>query len=510
MTSKTETSAAPDAYAQLVSHARETGLFAGILGLLDWDERTKMPQAAGPHRADQIAFLAGQIHRRQTDPRLGELLGELAATDLAADPHSDAGANIRLLQRDYDKKTRLPQELVEELSRLSVLGQQVWSAARADDDFPRFLPVLEQTIALKRQEAAALGYDDTPYDALLDEYEPGESTANVARALGGLRDALAPLVEQIVGSQQGPSNEIMLRDFPKDAQEAFGIEAAAAIGFDFAAGRLDDTVHPFCATAGPRDVRLTTRYNERDFGDAFFSILHEAGHGLYEQGLLGEHCGLPIGEATSLGVHESQSRMWENQVGRSRAFWRFMTPKAQQHFPAALAGVSAEDMYRAVNTVAPSLIRVDADEVTYNLHICIRFDLEKQLIEGDLAARDLPEAWRAAYQRLLGVTPPNDAQGVLQDVHWSGGSFGYFPTYALGNLYAAQFFAQAARDLGDLDEQFARGEFQPLLDWLRTKIHRHGRRYSAAELAQRITGKPLSHDDWLAQNTAKYGELYQL
>ncbi|MAT68412.1 MAG: carboxypeptidase M32 [Planctomycetaceae bacterium] len=499
-----------DLYDLLCHRARETGQFTAILGLLEWDERTKMPPAAGEHRAEQIAFLAGQIHRRQTDPELGGWLAELAESDLAADPHSDAGANIRLLQRDYDRKTKLPQELVEELSRLSVVGQQVWAAARANDDFAAFLPVLEKTIALKREEAAAIGYDDTAYDALLDEYEPGETTANVARALEGLRDALAPLVQQIVGSEHGPSDEILRREFPVDQQDAVGREAAAAIGFDFMSGRLDETVHPFCATAGPRDVRLTTRYQPHDFGDAFFSTLHEAGHGLYEQGLPPEQFGLPIGEATSLGIHESQSRMWENQVGRSRAFWQFMLPRAAKAFPAVLSGVSVDDFYAAANTVAPSLIRVDADEVTYNLHICIRFDLERQLIDGKLAAADLPEAWRAAYQDLLGVTPPNDAQGVLQDVHWSGGSFGYFPTYALGNLYAAQFFAQAARDLGDLDAMFARGDFEPLLGWLREKIHRHGRRYSAAELVQRVTGRPLSHDDWLAQNRTKYGELYRL
>lgn len=497
-------------YQQLCNHVRGTGYLAATLELLQWDERTKMPPGAGAHRAEQIAFLAGQIHQRQTDPRLGGWLAELAESDLAADPTSDAGANILRLQRDYERETRLPQELVEQLSRLSVLGQQAWEQARANDDFAAFLPLLEQTVALKREQAAAIGFSDTPYDALLDEYEPGETTANVARALDGLRDALAPLIEQIVGSPHGPSNEILVRDYPVDKQEAFNREAAAAIGFDFSAGRLDTTVHPFCATAGPRDVRLTTRYQRHDFGDAFFSTLHEAGHGLYEQGLPAEHSGMPIGEATSLAIHESQSRLWENQVGRSRAFWQFMLPRAAAAFPAALADVSVEEFYRAANTVAPSLVRVDADEVTYNLHICIRFDLERQLIDGDLPTSELPGAWRSAYQKLLGVEPPNDALGVLQDVHWSEGAIGYFPTYALGNLYAAQFFAQAERELGEMEAMFARGEFQPLLEWLREKIHCEGRRYSAAELVQRITGKSLTHDDWLAQNAAKYGELYRL
>ncbi|MBX3426517.1 MAG: carboxypeptidase M32 [Pirellulales bacterium] len=494
---------------QLCSHARQTGLLRSVVGLLEWDERTKLPPAGGDYRAEQVAFLAGEIHRRQIDPVRGEWLATLADSPLAADPDSDAGAIIRLMRRDYQRETKLPQELVEELSRLSVRGQQIWAEARGADDFAMFLPVLDQTLALKREQASALGYDATPYDPLLDEFEPGETTANVARVLEGLRDALAPLVDQIVGSDRGPQSDVLQRDFPEDAQEAFGIEAAAAIGFDFNAGRLDRTVHPFCSTSGPRDVRLTTRYRRNDFGDAFFSILHEAGHGLYEQGLPAEQFGLPLGEATSLGIHESQSRMWENQVARSRAFWQSMLPRAAARFP-ALADAGVDEFYGAVNAVAPSLIRVDADEVTYNLHICIRFDLERQLIEGRLAARDLPDAWRAAYESYLGVTPPNDAQGVLQDVHWSGGAFGYFPTYALGNLYAAQFFAQAERDLGDLPTMFARGEFAPLLEWLRANIHRHGRRYSAAQLAERITGKPLSHADWLGQCTAKYSELYRL
>jgi carboxypeptidase Taq len=267
------------------------------------------------------------------------------------------------------------------------------------------------------------------------------------------------------------------------------------------------TDHPFCGGAGPRDVRITTRYSAHDFGDAFFSILHEAGHGLYEQGLPTEHFGLPTGEAVSLGIHESQSRMWENQVGRSRAFWELLLPKARQAF-SSLAGASLEEFYAAINEVQPSLIRVDADEVTYNLHILIRFELERAMIEGDLQAADLPGAWREKYERYLDITPPNHADGALQDVHWSAGLFGYFPTYSLGNLYAGQFFAQANADLGDQAAAFRRGKFRPLLEWLRTNIHQHGQRWSASELAARITGKPLSHDPLMGQLRTKYGELY--
>jgi carboxypeptidase Taq len=496
-------------YQQLCDHARETAKLASIMDLLEWDERTKMPPAGGEYRAEQIAYLAGEVHKRQTAPQLGEWLAQLADGSLAGDAHSETGAIIRELRRQYDKKTRLPQKLVEELSRTAVLGQQLWVEARKADSFAMFQPLLEKTLDLKRQEAAALGYEDTPYDALLDDYEPGAKTAEIRVTLAALRDALTPLVEQIVASLRRPDSSILKREFPIAAQEAFGKEAAAAIGFDFTAGRLDVTDHPFCGGAGPRDIRITTRYNTHDFGDAFFSILHETGHGLYEQGLPAERFGLPTGEAVSLGIHESQSRMWENQVGRSRAFWELFLPKAVQTFP-ALKGVPLDAFYAAINEVQPSLIRVDADEVTYNLHILIRFELELAMIEDQLKAADLPAAWREKYERYLGITPPNDADGALQDVHWSAGLFGYFPTYSLGNLYAGQFFAKANADLGELDAAFRRGEFRPLLDWLREHIHRHGQRWSASELAVKITGKPLSHTAWFEQMRTKYGELYGL
>lgn len=499
----------PAAYQSLCDHARETAKLTSIVGLLEWDERTKMPPAGGEYRAEQIAFLAGEIHKRQTAPQLGEWLAQLAESPLAREPHSKSGTVIRQLRRQYDKKTRLPQSLVEELSRTAVLGQQMWVEARKADSFAMFQPLLDKTLKLKRQEAASLGYDDTPYDALLDDYEPGAKTTEVRATLGALREALTPLVEQIVASSRRPDGTILKREFPIEAQEAFGKAAAAAIGFDFDAGRLDVTDHPFCGGAGPRDVRLTTRYNAHDFGDAFFSILHEAGHGLYEQGLPAEHFGLPTGETVSLGIHESQSRMWENQVGRSWAFWTHFFPQAQQQF-ASLKNVAMDAFFAAINEVQPSLIRVDADEVTYNLHILIRFELELAMIEDQLQAADLPAAWREKYQRYLGITPPNDADGALQDVHWSAGLFGYFPTYSLGNLYAGQFFEQAAKDLGDLPAAFRRGEFRPLLDWLRERIHRQGQRWSASELVQSIAGQPLSHEPWIKQMRRKYGELYSL
>jgi len=467
-----------------------------------------MPPAAGPYRAEQIAYLAGEIHKRQTDPRVGQWLEQLSQEPLEGDKHTDTGTVIRELRREYQKKTQLPQPLVEELSRTSVLGQQVWVEARKENDFARFQPVLEKTFDLKREEAAAIGFQSNPYDALLDDYEPGATTADVSRVLGGLRDAVLPLVDRIKGSPNPPDAEVLSRHYPIGIQEEFGREAAVAIGFDFNAGRLDVTDHPFCGEAGPRDVRLTTRYREDDFADAFFSTLHEAGHGVYEQGLPEEHFGLPTGKAVSLGIHESQSRMWENQVGRSRAFWDRHYPRAKQLFPEPLGDATIELFYAAINRVQPSLIRVDADEVTYNLHIFVRFELEQALLTDDLRVADLPQAWRESYASNVGVTPDTDADGVMQDVHWGAGLVGYFPTYALGNLYASQFFRQASEDLGDLNHMFREGEFLNLLDWLKKNIYQHGQRYTAAELAERITGSPLSHEAWQAHMTAKYGEIY--
>ena len=318
------------------------------------------------------------------------------------------------------------------------------------------------------------------------------------------------MVAEIQHSRRRPNTALLHRSFPVEVQERFGREAAAAIGFDFARGRLDVTAHPFCATLGPHDCRITTRYDPQFFNSAFFGILHEAGHGIYEQGLPAEHYGLPLGEAISLGIHESQSRLWENLVGRSRAFWTFFYPLAQQRFPAALGNTACDEFYFAINDVRPSLVRVEADEVTYNLHILIRFELERALLDGDLQPSELPGAWNEKYRQYLGIAPPDDRTGVLQDVHWSAGLVGYFPTYALGNLYAAQFFAQAKADLGDLEDMLGRGEFRPLLDWLREKIHRHGQRWSAAELVQRVTGRPLTAKPLVEQLRAKMAPLYGL
>jgi carboxypeptidase Taq len=492
----------------LVKHTRETALLVSVESLLSWDERTYMPEAAGEYRADQMTHLAGMIHERRTDPRLGDWLSELLASPLANDSHSDAGANIRELKRQYDKRVKLPQALVEELTRVSVLGQQAWVHARANNDFKSFLPLLQKTYELKREQAAAVGYPECPYDALLDDYEPGARTSQVSEVLAALRERLVPLVAAIVSSGREPDVGIIARHFPRAAQQKFSELAAAKIGFEFNRGRLDVTAHPFCSGMGPHDCRITTRYDEHHFNGAFFGTLHEAGHGIYDQGLRPADFGLPTGDAISLGIHESQSRMWENLVGRSRAFWDYFYPAAQEAFPAALGDADVVEFYFAINDVRPSLIRVEADEATYNLHILIRFELERALLDDDLQAADLQGAWNDRYRHYLGITPPNDSDGVLQDIHWAAGLVGYFPTYSLGNLYAAQFFDKADAELGGLAAQFARGEFGPLREWLRREIHEVGCRYTAPELVERITGKPLSHEPLMAHLYGKFGELY--
>jgi carboxypeptidase Taq len=361
---------------------------------------------------------------------------------------------------------------------------------------------------LRKQEAECVGYKTVIYDALLDEYEPHETTENLKRVFESLRDPLIELVAKIKASPRKAPVEILERHYPAAAQEFFARDAAKAVGFDFDAGRLDTSVHPFCTDFSPHDVRMTTRYDEHYFGDAFFGVLHETGHGLYGQGLPIEQVGTPLGEPVSLGIHESQSRMWENLVARSRAFWEHFFPKAQVVFAQQLKDVTPEQWYFAINDVRPSFIRTESDEATYNLHILLRFEMEQAMLSGEIGVDDVPAAWNERMEKYFGLTPPDDAKGALQDPHWSGGAFGYFPTYTLGNLYAAQFFEQARKDLGDLHAMFARGEFAPLLNWLRQNIHRHGKRYTARELVKRVTGKDLSAEPLLNHLRRKAAELY--
>jgi carboxypeptidase Taq len=477
----------------LCQQLRKAAQLESINSLLNWDERTYMPSQAGEYRAEQIATVTSLTHDCRTDRRIGEWLDSLADHPGLAEPASDVATVIRRARRDYDRHVKLPSRLVEELARQSVTGQQVWVEARKANDFAKLAPSLEAIVRLKREQAACWGYADCPYDALLDEYEPDARTRDVAATMEGLRAELVPLVQEVLGRDRGVPRDLLNRHYPQSVQARFGQEMAAALGFDFQRGRLDITHHPFCTEMGPHDCRITTRYDERFFPSAFFGILHEAGHGMYEQGRRPDQYGLPTGQYVSLGIHESQSRLWENQVGRSRAFWTHAFPLAQHAFPDSLGSVPLDDFVLAINDVRPSLIRVEADEATYNLHILVRFELEQALIHDELKVADLPEAWNAKYKQYLDIEPATNAEGVMQDIHWPAALLGYFPTYTLGNLYAAQFFEAMDREFQGIDRLMARGEFAPILEWLRTHVHQHGQAFTPAQLLQRATGQTLSH-----------------
>jgi len=494
------------AYEDLIRRSRERALLSSCSALLGWDEQTYLPRGGSLARGDQMALLAGLTHERATDPVIGERLAAVEASQDGSVPESPEAANVREWRRSFDRLTRLPRSLVEELARTTTVAQGEWVEARQANDFGRFRPWLESIVGLKRQEAACLADGGDLYDALLDEYEPGARARDLAPLFEALRRDLVPLISAIAGSGQRSDRSALEGDYPIDRQRVFGESVAAAIGFDFDRGRLDTAAHPFCSGIAPGDCRITTRFDARDFTDGFFSILHEVGHALYEQGLDPAHHGTPMGESVSLGVHESQSRLWENAVGRGRAFWEHWLPQARRVFRGPLRNVDLDAFLAAINRVEPSLIRVQADEVTYNLHILIRFELELALIGGDLAVGDLPAAWSEKYRESLGVVPLDDASGCLQDIHWAAGLVGYFPTYTLGNLYAAQLCRKAEADLDGLDRSIARGDFAGLLGWLRENIHRQGQRHRAGELIRRATGATLDHRPLVASLKQKYAD----
>jgi carboxypeptidase Taq len=498
-----------DALRQLVHTLTDISTLDSIGSVLSWDEHTYLPPGASDHRANQNALVARLSHERFTSPRIGEWLDTLQGSDLVAAPDSDPAVILRETRRSYDRARKLPTSLVEEMSRTASLGYTAWVQARKDSHFATFEPWLDKTLKLKRQEADCYGWKQTPYDALLEGFEPGATTAEVQRIFDSFRKRLVDLIARIAGSSKKAPVHLLERTYPIPLQDKLARQAAVAFGYDFDTGRLDLTVHPFCTGIGPGDTRITTRFRENYFDDAFFSVLHEVGHALYEQGLpKKQHFGTPLAEAISLGIHESQSRMWENLVGRSRAFWKFFFPKFRDTFGETVKDITPDQWLFAINNVQPSFIRVESDETTYNLHIMLRFELEQLLLTDQIKPHDLPSVWNDRMKQYLGITPPDDRQGCLQDVHWSGGAFGYFPTYSLGNLYGAQFFDQARKDLGDLDGMFARGECAPLLSWLRDKIHRHGKRYRARDLVKRVTGSDLSAEPLMRELEQNAREFY--
>lgn len=485
--------------------------------LLSWDQETYMPSGGGVARADQIATLQGIAHQKLISHEIERLLSMWVnpATGLALESPGDSWDEpsrslLREVWRDFSRAKKLPSEFVVRLGRECSLAQQVWSEARRRNDFKSFLPNLRTVLELKREEAQYLGYVASPYDALLDIYEPGSTVATLTPLFAQLKARLVPLLKRVMASPVKIDDSVLYRSYDQAKQLEFSRLVLTAMGYDFERGRLDLSAHPFTTSFHPTDVRVTTRVHERELPVCLFSCIHEGGHGLYDQGLDPRYFGHPLGDAVSLGIHESQSRLWENCVGRSRPFWRFFYPLLRQTFPDRLNDVSLEQFYSAINRAKPSLIRVEADELTYNLHIMMRFEIEIDLIEGHTNVEDLPALWNERSREYLGIVPTTDADGVLQDVHWSLGSFGYFPTYTLGNLYSVQFYEQAKQELGNLDEQIAQGQLLELRRWLEQKIHRWGRMFTPDHLVQRVTGKSLAPEPFLAYLEQKFGELYRL
>ena len=495
-----------EAYEELLSRLKDIDLISQIGGLISWDQEVLMPPKAAVLRAEQLAWISKTGHEKLTDQRIGVLISQLESENGLDDVEM---ANVRLARESYDRATKLPTEFVEEMAKHRSRAQISWTEARASDDFSIFRDDLAKAVELARAKADYLGYDALRYDALLDLYETGLTVERVDPLFAGLRENVAPLIRAVMDRGRRPDiSWIENNSWPQEAQEKLSHSVAEAIGFDFGAGRRDASTHPFCGGPNPDDVRWTTRYNESDPFGSLYGSMHETGHGTYEQGRRRDLDFQPAGQANGLGVHESQSRLWENQVGRSREFCEWALPLWKECFPENMEGVGVEELWQAVNLVEPSLIRVEADEATYNLHIMIRYEIEKMLIGGDLEVDDLPDAWDEMYEEFLGIRAPNRALGVLQDIHWSMGAFGYFPTYTLGNLYAAQLLEAARDDLPDHDSQIKRGDFQPLLDWMRSKVHNRGSILMPAELIEEATGDSPSPDAFVRYLGSKIERLY--
>ena len=489
-------------YQNLLGRARDIAKVDASTALLNWDEETYMPRGAIEFRAEQIAFFSGWSHRQFTAAEVGDWLKACEDHGFAAD--SDEAVNVRNWRWAYDRQTKLPPELVEEFNRASTLARDAWAEARKRNEFTGFAPHLEKLLGLSRRMADLWGWSTCRYDALLDGHERGAKAAELKKVFGEVRPAIVALLPSAMKQGESVPENLLEADYPIAAQQAFNAEVAKAFGFEFDTGRIDTTTHPFCTTLGPRDIRLTTRYNERDFSESLYGVLHEAGHGLYEQGLPAEHYGTPRGSAVSMGVHESQSRLWENHVGRAREFWEHWHGPACKHFP-ALKKFSPEQIHRSMNRVAPSFIRVEADQVTYDLHIILRFELELLLIDDQLKVADLPAVWNEEFEKMFGLKVPDDARGCLQDIHWSLGAFGYFPTYTLGNLNAAQLMRRARTDAPDLGSELASGRYETLLGWLLGKIHSSGQRLEPQPLIREATGETTQARHHLEYLRAKFG-----
>jgi carboxypeptidase Taq len=484
----------------IFDRVREIALVNSTAHILSWDQETYLPSGSADYRSEQLSYLAAHAHKLATSEDFLKALAEAEAADDDRDP--TLSANLRELRRESDRAVKLPTDLVARESTVQSAGHHAWIAARKASDFSLFAPHLEKLVGFAREKADLWGFADEPYDALLESYERGTSTAAITALFDALRKDLAPLSAQAVAKSAALAPELPAGPYPVEIQQTFNAIVAAEIGFDFHTGRIDTTAHPFCTTLGPKDIRLTTRYIAADFTSSLFGLMHEAGHGMYEQGLPDADFGLPSGSPVSLGIHESQSRLWENQVGRSPEFWEKFYPIAQGHFH-QLKGFPLEKFLLHIQRAAFSPIRVEADEATYDLHIILRFRIERMLLNREINVSQVPETWNDLFRESFGFTPPNDAHGCLQDVHWSFGGIGYFPTYTLGNINAAQLF-QAATAIPEIGSATAKADYAPLLAWLRENIHRHGGTHNPTTLIERATGKPPSTNHYLQHLKSRY------
>ncbi|HOV63546.1 MAG TPA: carboxypeptidase M32 [Spirochaetia bacterium] len=490
-------------YDRLFEIGREVTLLSHTGALLNWDQETYMPSGAVAERADQLAMIEGLIHDRLAGKEASGLLADVSAEE------PSEKAFLRFIRREHERRIKLPKEFVMDMAREKSKAINVWQEAKTKNDFSLFAPHLETIVSLMRKKSSYLGYAKHPYDALIDEYEPGADTEGIRKVLATVESFLKTYVRKIASAPQVDSS-FLAKTYPVQMQESFGRVVLEAMRFDSSRGRLDVSAHPFTTTLGSDDVRLTTRYGTDDFPSSLFSIIHEAGHGLYELGIASDLKGNLLATGTSLGMHESQSRFWENIIGRSLPFWEHFFPLLRTCFFENLSAVSAVDFFRAVNKVEPSLIRTEADEVTYNLHIILRFNLELMLMDGECKVKDLPALWNSCMKELLGITPHSDSTGVLQDIHWASGLFGYFPTYTLGNLYAAELYAFLLKDVPDAEARIREGDFLPILSWLRQNVHRFGAACTAEELITRISGASLDPSYFISYIEKKFGSIYSI
>lgn len=488
-------------------YVKQMGRVADVyhaVGLMHWDTEIYMPSGGGIFRSRQIGTMTGIAHEMATSTEMGKLLDDVLASD---DLSEDERRNAELSKQDYDKQVKLNKEFVEKMASAKSRAFANWTKARSEDNFAIFSDSLEELIKLKRQETEIRGFENEPYDTLLDLYEPGLRTAFLDSTFESAKEQIVPLIQNLTSREQ-PRKDFLSRKYDKDKQWSFGLEILKSMGYDMSTGRQDISAHPFTISLSPSDVRVTTRIDEHDFLNMTWSCIHEGGHALYEQGLAADQYGLPLGSAASLSIHESQSRLWENHIGRSKVFWEKWFPVLQEKFPDNLIDVTLDEFYKGINTITPNLIRTEADELHYHLHVIVRYEIERACMNGDVEVDALPDLWNTKYKEYLNVDVPSNADGILQDVHWSHGSFGYFPTYSLGSFYAAQFFETAKNSIAGIENQVRDGNYSQLLNWLRTNIHAPGRKYDPEDLCKQVTGEPLNVSYYMDYAKRKFEGVY--